>query len=1080
MIADASRDLLFGLFALQNALIDQVQLVAAFQAWARIKGRALADHLVDRGDLDADQRGVLEAMVGLHVKKHGGNVEKSLASIPTDHSTRERLAALADPELTRTVGHLGSDSTVPDTDRTASHAAGTDTGDGQRYRILRPHARGGLGAVFVALDNDLHREVAIKQLLDHHAADPVSRQRFLVEAQITGGLEHPGIVPVYGLGKYDDGRPYYAMRFIKGESLKEAIAHFHADEALKSSPGRRSLELRSLLRRFTDVCNAIDYAHSRGVIHRDIKPGNIIVGKYGETLVVDWGLAKALGRVESASDTGEQTLVPSSDSGTAETLPGSALGTPAFMSPEQARGEMDRLGPRSDVCALGATLYCLLTGKPPFEDAEIGELLRKVQRGEFAPPRRIDPSIDRALEAICLKAMTLNPDDRYETARALADDIDRWMADEPVTAWREPVVRRTRRWARRHRTVVAGAVSTLFMALVGTGSVLAVQTAANRELQTANTKLFNANGQTTKANNDLIAANERERERFELAMEAIKTFHSGVSDDVLLKKKEFGELRTKLLLGAKNFYSRLESLLANQSDRRSRRALGRAYGELASLTEQIGSQDEALAAFGRVLTIRRGLAADSEPGSSDLDDVASTLGHIARLQFRTGQSAVALATMEEEREVRQRLVQQSPNDWVALKALANNLNSIGIVQHNIGRLGDARLSYQQALAMREQLCKARPDDLELRQGLARNLNSLCVYYHDIGSLEESIAFSRRVLEIRQAIARAKPDDAPSQIDLGIACNNMGALSFEIGRTEEARQVYYRARGIYVKVLNANPNVSTYHEFLGDNCRNLANALLKLGRFEEAGEAAEQSLDAYGILARDNPTVPRFQIGLARVGYLQGKQLALAGHRAEGIAAMEQGQSRVEAVLKANPELLEAKVELSMLATALAHLFRDTGQADEARQAYAKARDTVEDLIKTRPGSASDQFELARVLIEIAKLEPERGAWNSVIATLQTAISLVEKKPDGPSSLYERARGHALLSAVFARTESARTPAEARAQADVSMALLRQAVQSGYQDLVAMRSDDDLGSLKTRTDFQTLLMDLALPAEPFAP
>src|SRR5262249_34915649 len=171
-----------------------------------------------------------------------------------------------------------------DPDRTSTLSVGAATSEGQRFRLLRPHAKGGLGEVFVALDAELHREVALKQILERHADDPVSRQRFVVEAETTGALEPPGVVPVYGLGTYGGGRPYYAMRFIRGDSLKEAIEHFHGDGALQSHPGRRSLELRKLLRRFLDVCNALDYAHSHGVIHRDLKPANVILGRHGETL----------------------------------------------------------------------------------------------------------------------------------------------------------------------------------------------------------------------------------------------------------------------------------------------------------------------------------------------------------------------------------------------------------------------------------------------------------------------------------------------------------------------------------------------------------------------------------------------------------------------------------------------------------------------------------------------------------------------------------------------------------------------------------------------------------------------------
>ncbi len=550
-MAVADRDLLFGLLALQNGLIDQSQLVAAFHAWTREKGRPMAEFLVARGDLDVADRLAVEALVARHVNKHGGSAQRSLAAIPAGRSIQTSLARVCDANIEASLAHVGlaCNQAGEDADRTANYSVGSATSDGQRFRVLRPHAQGGLGAVFVARDEELHREVALKQLLDQHADDTVSRQRFLLEAEVTGGLEHPGIVPVYGLGTYADGRPFYAMRFIRGDSLKEAIATFHDDSAHQRDPGPRTLALRQLLRRFTDVCNAIDYAHTRGVLHRDIKPGNVIVGKHGETLVVDWGLAKPLGRAEPGASSGERTLVPSSASGSASTLPGSTLGTPAYMSPEQAAGDLERLGPRSDVYSLGATLYCLLTGKPPF-DGNVADVIHAVQKGQFPPPRQIDPSIDRALQAVCLKAMALEPANRHATARALAEDVDRWMADEPVSAWREPWPRTVVRWLARHKVGVTAAGVALLVALVGTGAVLAVQTTANRELRRANFELAAANANASRANAELAASNERERERFALAQEAIRTFHSGVSEDVLLKQEEFKRLRASCCAGA--------------------------------------------------------------------------------------------------------------------------------------------------------------------------------------------------------------------------------------------------------------------------------------------------------------------------------------------------------------------------------------------------------------------------------------------------------------------------------------------------------------------------------------------------
>ena len=219
---------------------------------------------------------------------------------------REDLSRIADADLQASLAHVcrGTAGRRPVSHRHPSRVWANPRRPAADFASSGPHAKGGLGQVSVALDQELDRPVALKEIQDRHADEPHSRARFVQEAEITGKLEHPGIIPVYGLGHDASGRPFYAMRFIQGDSLKEAIAAFHGDEGLKKDPVARMSRLRELLRRFTDVCNAVAYAHSRGVLHRDLKPGNIMLGPYGETLVVDWGLAKPVGDASSGEAAG--------------------------------------------------------------------------------------------------------------------------------------------------------------------------------------------------------------------------------------------------------------------------------------------------------------------------------------------------------------------------------------------------------------------------------------------------------------------------------------------------------------------------------------------------------------------------------------------------------------------------------------------------------------------------------------------------------------------------------------------------------------------------------------------------------
>ncbi len=345
-----------------------------------------------------------------------------------------------------------------------------------RFANLRLHQRGGLGEVVRAEDVGLHRQVALKFIRADAAADGHSRDQFLLEAEITGRLDHPGVVPVFGIGTTHDNRPFYAMRFIDGTTLRHAIDAFH-DRPEPGDAGR--MQLRRLLAHLTAACRTVHYAHDRGVIHRDIKPDNIMIGRFGETFVVDWGLARPFARSVQAPDCGEATLLGEFKEGTQGS--GIGAGTPSYMSPEQANGSELRVGPASDIFCLGATLYRLLGGRPPYDPfhTDTRELAR---RCDYPRLREVHRDIPRALEAICQRAMRPEPADRYQTAGELADDIERWMADEPVTARTETLAERILRFLRRHRLwslVLAGC--TLMAIVVFGGSSLLLGQIARKE-----------------------------------------------------------------------------------------------------------------------------------------------------------------------------------------------------------------------------------------------------------------------------------------------------------------------------------------------------------------------------------------------------------------------------------------------------------------------------------------------------------------------------------------------------------------------------------------------------------------------
>lgn len=471
----------------------------------------------------------------------GMSFEDRTAAMPSQGPTRPSVTVTSPGRAGKSpAGGDGRSGTQPQA------AAGASFSD--RYQLVENFAHGGLGNIWRAEDKSIRREVAFKELLPKALRNRAVVERFIEEAQITGQLEHPGIVPIYDLGFQDNGAPYYSMKLLKGGNMEKAIEAMHA---LPHGSSERQLAFIRLLRQFVAVCQAVAFAHDKGVLHRDLKPLNVMLGEFGETLVLDWGLAKlvdALGEHQVSSDRSDKNtpdddflnpaaqtetataivgapsspetatvIAPANISGEAsvggteaptqagssrgasvesrtqgatqggrsqtqqrstvaatsqrqvttdrsagsQTIMGQIMGTPAYMPPEQAKGLIDELDARTDIYSLGGILYKLLTNQQPVGRGKVNEVLKAVIEGRIRPPRGIDPTIPKPLEAICLKAMATAQADRYQKALDLSADVEAWLADEPVSVYPEPWYTRAWRWIRRHPTTVGTSAAAL-------------------------------------------------------------------------------------------------------------------------------------------------------------------------------------------------------------------------------------------------------------------------------------------------------------------------------------------------------------------------------------------------------------------------------------------------------------------------------------------------------------------------------------------------------------------------------------------------------------------------------------------
>jgi tetratricopeptide (TPR) repeat protein/tRNA A-37 threonylcarbamoyl transferase component Bud32 len=818
---DTDRNLLFGVMALQADLIDAVQFAEACSAWAAKKAVPLADLLQERGWITPEERAHVEFLLESKLRRHGGDVHASLVDA-ADARVRGAIAAVDDFQVRQAlVGLTAQDRDVVTLNSTL--ACSPECRD--RYTLAHLHAQGGLGQVWLALDGDLGRHVALKELQPERAGDPVLAARFLEEAQITGQLEHPGIVPVYELARRSgDGRPFYTMRFIRGRTLAEAIEAYHR-KRMTGDAG--PLDLHTLLNAFVAICHAVAYAHSRGVIHRDLKPRNVVLGDFGEVVLLDWGLAKPIGRLEP--DAALASVALDGSARRDATVQGQVLGTPAYMPPEQAQGApADR---RSDIYGLGAVLFEILTGRPPFRGDDTRDLLRRVILEEPPHPREIVATVPRALEAVCLKALAKRTADRYGSAAEFADEVRHFLADEPVTACVEPVLARCGRWMRRHKTLASGAAILLLTVLAAAAVGLVLLGGKNREIAQQRNAALTAASEAEAVNafltDDLLGQADPDtnaRDKKVTIEELLHRAAAKIDGNPKFAGRPEVEATLRLTLG-KTFFKLSDLAEAEKHLRRAvdlrRQTLGPDHPRtLAAQYELADFLNRGPARYAEAVT----LALQTWEGrvrvlGPEHRDTLEALDTYAQCLDRTGRSEVAIRLIRECLAARQRTLGASHPDT------AISMNNLAICLWRRGEYLEAIPVLREAV----ELHRRAGQETEL----AINSANLGGCLEVVGEFEEADRLLGESLE--QATKALGPDHQTTDLLRWLQIR----VWLDQGQLERAVALGRDALGVRRRILHR-----AGHPMIAPALMDLGRGLVLLNRFDEAEAALSESVSIF--------------------------------------------------------------------------------------------------------------------------------------------------------------------------------------------------------------------------------------------
>jgi tetratricopeptide (TPR) repeat protein/tRNA A-37 threonylcarbamoyl transferase component Bud32 len=873
------------------------------------------------------------------------------------------------------------------------------------YEILAELGRGGMGVVYKARQSSLRRTVAIKLFLSG------SLERFRLEAEAIARLQHPHIVQIYEVGTTARG-PYYSQEYIAGGSLADRL-----DGAPWSAAKAAAL--------VATLAEAMQFTHDRHIIHRDLKPANILMADDQTPKISDFGLAK-----ESDRDSGQ-------------TVTGDIMGSPSYMAPEQAGGVTKSITPASDIYSLGAILYELLTGRPPFYGETAMDTVFQALSNEPVAPRQLQPKLPRDIETICLKCLEKLPRERYASAQELADDLRRFLAGEPIHALPVPAWMRAVKWARRRpglaMAISAATLATLFLIVGGIiYNVLLIGA-----LRTAD------------------AERERREKTLVQAQNVVDQLLSGFSEQRLAQLPHSEALRRDLLTSSLQFCEEMQAQNPEQPELRWQ--VGRAQRQSADLQGLLGHSAEAAKSYMRSIATLSELV-NEQPLPKYERELAGAHHNLAAMLVQTGRAADAETEYRLAIDGFANLAAGNPADAEASGQLARAWDSLGVALLEDFRPQDAAVALEKSRAMLDRLASAGQADYSLRKARATNFNNLGTLYQqtdDLAQAEKSLATSQQLF---QDLVGAAPDDPEYRFGLASSSANLAFVRAAAQSAAETRASFQAASELFQRLTEDFPAVEVYRAEWAQTLGNYGAALAQHGEVSEVAIQYQQAQRLYENLVAQNSAAADYRARLAGILHRQG---LLAISRDDLTAADELISRAIDLqteLTKAIPNRADYHAELALACEAAGNLMVARQDPVKAQYYFDRAIDEQQQAVSM--SSAPDEFKaplrrqyaaLAAVLLEMG--EPQKAA--------AAAEQLVGLAPDDGATLVQAA---SLLTRCIPLVDRFKANVSATLADDCgrrAVELLRSATDHGESLPANIETDPEYEPLRNRQDFRAV-------------